>query len=157
MTRMKVFLALGVALLAISDVKAGGGVLETLEISSISEIYSADADRLRDPFVAPNPNRVRVVVSTKTPNLEDLELRGLLISKNEKLAVVSDRLTGISYLLKAGHLLNYSKNPVKGIIGSITGNVVSLTLTSGNKETQELRLEKAVSNRDPFVPLPARR
>ena len=155
MNRIKVFLALGIALSVIPDVRAGG-CLEIPDTSSIlkvyssSEVYSADAGRLRDPFAPLDPRQMReVAVSTSNIQLENLELKGVLISRSIQLAIILDLVTEARYILKNEILMTLSNIQVSGISGRIEKNRV--VLIDSNKKVVALVLGNGQSQ-DPFIP-----
>lgn len=148
MIGMKAFLVLGMAILAVSDVKAEGLMLETLEISSIGEIYSAD--KLRDPFMALDVRNYREAKpSVDSVTVGNLELKGLLVSSTTKLVMLQDYSTGVSYLLKKGKLWDASGKPIKGLSGSIKDNKTVL-LKNENNDVFTLSLGAGLP-RDPFA------
>ncbi len=137
---------------SISGLAAGLSPLVSAEVGTsttaltVEQVYAAS--KCRDPFVvstvfgdehAPKSKTWRDI-ATSTFSIYNMSLIGIMEDSRAKEALLSDKTTGMAYMLKGGRLLDAKKKQVPGVTGAIKGKQV--TLTTDDKQVHNLNLRE---------------
>jgi hypothetical protein len=126
-------------------VSADVGVSTT--VLTVEQVYFAP--KYRDPFIvstvfgdehAPKGKAGLDDVALSTFSVYNLSLIGIMEDSRAKEALLSDKMTGLLYVLKGGRLLDAKKKQVPGVAGVIKGKQV--TLITEDKQVHQLNLRE---------------
>jgi hypothetical protein len=126
-------------------VSADVGVSTT--VLTVEQVYAAA--KYKDPFIvstvfgdehAPKSKAGSGDVAVSTFSVYNLSLIGIMEDSRAKEALLSDKATGLAYVLKGGRLIDVKKKRVPGVVGAIKGKQV--TLTTEDKQVYQLNLRE---------------
>lgn len=112
---------------------SAGGALQAAAVPAAAAAGTAEEKGAAEPADAP----------VEPPfDIHNLDLKGVLNDSRGQMALLVDKTTRMSYVLKGGKVLGSKNEPVPNVSGKIMGQAVRL-ITSPDHDVQELRLGEA--------------
>ena len=126
---------------------AHAAVAVSTTVLTVEQIYSAP--KYRDPLMvstvfgdehAPKSKTAMSDVASSTFSVYNLSLIGIMEDSRSKEALLADKTTGLTYVLKGGKLLDSKRKQVPGVTGVIKGKQV--ILLTEDKKVHQLNLRE---------------